>query len=218
MRKCKHLPVGSKIGAWTVIAHEWLEEGIGVRGPYARMQYLCRCDNGHERHIRTDTAQKRLKYGGIRCLLCEKAKHGLSYRERKNLCQVWRNMVTRCTYPGGTGWDRYGAAGITVCDEWRDWPTFRDWAIANGYRPGLQIDRIDGTGPYSPKNCRWVTPRENANNRRNNQMVEAFGETKTVMQWVLDERCMCQYQALWGRIFKSRWEPERAITTPTSRR
>jgi hypothetical protein len=66
----------------------------------------------------------------------------------------------------------YGARGITVCDEWIKPEPFLEWALANGYRDDLQIDRIDPDGNYEPTNCRWVTPKENANNRRSHVAKE----------------------------------------------
>jgi hypothetical protein len=57
--------------------------------------------------------------------------------------------------------------GITVCEEWVIFENFRDWALANGYSDDLQIDREDNEKGYCPENCRWVTPKENCNNKRN---------------------------------------------------
>ena len=76
-------------------------------------------------------------------------------------------MKTRCTNPKCDSWERYGGRGISVCKEWmNDFGAFRDWALANGYKAGLSIDRKENDGDYCPENCQWLTVGENSKKAR----------------------------------------------------
>ena len=82
------------------------------------------------------------------------------------LVRIWQNMLTRCKNAHHRNWHRYGGRGITVCSEWENSAkAFIDWALANGYQPNLQIDRIDNDGNYEPSNCRFVTASVNQRNK-----------------------------------------------------
>jgi hypothetical protein len=70
-------------------------------------------------------------------------------------------MRQRCNNPNHHAWNLYGGKGVKLCDEWNDYPTFKAWALANGYADNLSIDRIDPSKGYCPENCRWLTPSEN---------------------------------------------------------
>ena len=110
-------------------------------------------------------------------------KHG-AYHRNPRLYAVWKTMRARCGNPKHPKFRIYGARGIAVCDEWRDAPNrFIDWAIANGYKPGLQIDRLDNEQGYSPSNCRWTTAKENARNTRRNRFLIIGGARLTVAAW-----------------------------------
>lgn len=133
---------------------------------------------------------------------------------RKRLRSVWSGMIRRCYNPKSTGYARYGGRGISVCDEWlTSFRLFILWAIVHGYRPGLQLDREDTNGNYCPENCRFITQVQQANNRRNNRLVTAFGEQKTVAEWSRDRRCAVTYRLLYQRLYEKK-DPEWSITTP----
>lgn len=79
-------------------------------------------------------------------------------------------MKARCYSPYSTSYNRYGARGVTVCQEWLD--SYDAFVRDMGNRPqSLQIDRIDNEGGYCKENCRWVTPAENSRNRRDTKLT-----------------------------------------------
>ena len=100
------------------------------------------------------------------------------------LYNVWCAMKERCYNPRNKSYERYGARGISVCEEWRkDFSVFAEWAESHGYEYGLTIDRIDGNGNYCPENCRWVTPAQQNRNYSRNHMITYNGETKCLADW-----------------------------------
>jgi len=95
-------------------------------------------------------------------------KHGYSRRNNKHLLSYVRTgMLQRCTNKNHAGYNNYGGRGISVCKEWIiDVGSFIEWSVANGWKKGLDIDRIDNDGDYNPKNCRFITRKENAKSKR----------------------------------------------------
>ena len=106
-------------------------------------------------------------------------KHGACARDER-LYTLWATMVHRCYNPKRIQYKNYGGRGIIVCEEWHDPHNFIDWAISHGYKLGLQIDRADNDGNYSPENCRFVTTRENCLNRRNSKYLKFQGQRQAV--------------------------------------
>ena len=130
--------------------------------------WFCECECGEYTKVRSD----HLKSGNTSscgCLMIERftdksITHGKSYHR---LYGVWRGMKQRCYYDKHVNYKNYGGRGIDVCSEWKDsFEVFYNWSIDNGYKKGLEIDRIDNYKGYSPDNCRYVTREENNNNKR----------------------------------------------------
>lgn len=184
-----------------------------VLGRAEQSKWRCRCDCGNEVAILGGNLQKGFTKS-CGCLNSElsadrKTIHG-GYGTR--LYKEWSSIKDRCYRPKTAGYDRYGGRGITMCDEWLDnFGAFRDWAMANGYRDDLTIDRKDNNGPYSPENCRWITLKEQQNNRSNNTLITCWGRTQTLQQWA-DETKISRH-TISARL-KRGWDTERALTEP----
>lgn len=138
-------------------------------------------------------------------------KHGL--RDTR-LYSIWCNMKDRCYNQNNPQYKWYGGKDtpIEICSEWlHDFKTFYDWAMTNGYKDDLTIDRINFNGNYSPDNCRFVTIQEQQNNKSNNHLLTYNGKTMNITQWA-------QELGLPRGVIKDRlrggWSVEKALTTP----
>ena len=99
------------------------------------------------------------------------------------LYNTWHGMRDRTRRKSHPQYKNYGGRGIKVCEEWNDFNTFYKWAVKSGYKEGLTIDRIDNDDGYNPKNCRWATRKEQANNKRNNHILTYNGESHNIEEW-----------------------------------
>ena len=106
--------------------------------------------------------------------------HGLA---KSRIYKRWADMIQRCHNPALSCYPRYGGRGITVCKEWRE--SFAAFYAEMGEPPakGMTIDRINNDRGYEPGNCRWSTPKEQANNTRRNHLLRLGDETLTLIQW-----------------------------------
>lgn len=115
-------------------------------------------------------------------------KHGLSKnKDFFRLMHILSHMRDRCYNKNCQDFKHYGKRGIKICNEWIDKENgtvnFYNWAIKNGYKKGLTIDRINNDGNYEPENCRWITIGEQQNNKRNNIKIKYKNETHTPTEW-----------------------------------
>ena len=176
--------------------------------------WLCRCDCGNE----TVASNGSLIGGTVQSCGCLKqrqreavTKHGL---HNTKIYKKWQSMKTRCNNPNASNYKDYGGRGITVCDEWlNDFESFYRWAINNGYKEGLTLDRIDVDGDYTPSNCRWATIAEQNNNQRKSRIVTYNGKSQTIGEWAKETGL--NYQTIRHRIDVQLWSAEKALTTRT---
>ena len=130
---------------------------------------------------------------------------------------IWRGMMIRCYDTNRKAYRWYGAKGIRVYKLWHKFTVFAAWARSHGYQDDLTIDRRDTTKNYCPENCLWVTRAENSRSQNNVIYLTAFGETKTLAEWLRDPRCVVRSKStLWARALWG-WDGEYAITTPADR-
>lgn len=127
------------------------------------------------------------------------------------LYKVWEGMKQRCNNSSSTSYEDYGGRGIAVCEEWKSFEPFYKWAIENGYKCGLSIDRRDNDSGYCPENCRWVKEKTQCRNRRSNKRFEYSGKSLTLSEW--SEKIGVNRSTLASRIYTYGWSPEKALTT-----
>lgn len=145
----------------------------------------CLCDCGNTVIVQTS----HLKSGHTKscgCIKNERIKF-LNYKNgmaKSRLNRIYRNMINRCYNENLKMYKYYGGRGIIVCDDWlvknNGFVNFCNWALSNGYGENLTLDRIDNDGNYTPQNCHFVDKYSQANNKRNNIIIELNGERGTI--------------------------------------
>lgn len=174
----------------------------------------CICDCGKTKIIRANS----LTSGNTKSCGCLNkeiiTKHDFCKERTYN---IWKMMKERCYNKNSKSYHNYGGRGIGVCDSWKsDYSKFREWAMKNGYKHNLTLDRIDNNKEYCPENCRWATLKQQANNRTNNKLLEFNGEIRTMKEWC--DLLNLNYRTVKSRLNISNWTVEKALTTPTGRR
>ena len=165
--------IGQRFGLLTVVA----DASAGQRNQMVR----CQCDCGKVTVIRKSRLFERPgRQLGCGCLRGRHTKHSDCHSK---LYRVWDAMVRRCHNPNHRAFASYGARGIQVCAQWRDYRSFKAWADTSGYAEGLTIDRIDNDNGYAPSNCRWATRKQQQNNRRCCVYLDHDGQRLTLTQW-----------------------------------
>lgn len=179
--------------------------------------WLCRCDCGQE----TKVTPNHLKSGHtkscgclhIECAVNQGHKNATHGMKGTRLYKIWGGIKTRCLNCNDAHYKDYLGRGITICDEWKNsFENFRDWAMSNGYREDLTIDRIDVNGNYEPSNCRWATQEEQQNNKRTNHLITFDGKTQNIKKWSIETGIR---SSTIGERLKRGWSIEKALTTPT---
>ena len=188
-----------------------------------KSRWICKCDCGKETVVAIDKLQSGItkscgclkKEASIRNITqynlnnakCRPTEDEIIQRKRrKRLYDCYRHMMERCVNPNVDNYKNYGERGIEVCEEWENsFENFYTWALSNGYKDNLTIDRIDVNGNYEPSNCRWATNKEQQNNRRNTIIIWKDGEKYTISD--IAKATNIGMNTLWW-LYKNGWLPE----------
>lgn len=195
---------GQVFGRLTVI------EYVGSKGANYGL-WKCKCECGKETISRLDT----LKNGQAKSCGCLtrsghiSVTHGLS---NHRLYTIYENMKKRCNDPSHKAYHHYGGRGIKICDEWINSVEAFIRDMEDTFKEGLTLERIDVNGDYSPENCKWATRIEQGNNRRNNRLIEVFGETMTLAQ--ATRKYNVSTSNLRYRLDVLKYAPELAVSLP----
>ena len=192
----RNVRIGTKINHWTILE---------LPSPPSQ-KALCRCACGEVKWVALTNIlgglSKRCRHCSTRSFATTHAGSGSrGVRREEPLYRAWKAMKWRCNPKNEGGRRDYHGRGIRVCEAWEhDYPAFRDWSLASGYRAGLSLDR-------------WPDPKQQARNTRRNKLLTAFGETKPVAEWAEDARCGACEWTIRRRVALG-WSHARAITSP----
>ena len=172
MPKKKEIMIGVKNNRLTILKDLGIDYTSDTK-KYKAHFVECQCECGNMVRVNyTLFANGRTKSCG--CLNIEKIKRRrMKHKgttDYPRLYSIWKDMRKRCHNEKSSSYNHYGAKGITVCDEWENFESFKEWSLSNVYfeqhdksKRGklLSIDRIDSNKNYSPENCQWITLSEN---------------------------------------------------------
>lgn len=185
---------------------------IGIN-KHHKASWLCKCDCGNQTIVSSgDLISGKQKSCGCyrqETNIANSTTHGLT---NHRLYHTYHNMIARCYNPKSQYYCYYGGRDIKVCDEWKnDFQIFYNWAISNGYKDTLTIDRIDNNGNYEPDNCRWVTQHQQNRNQRSNRLLTYNNETLCITDMAI--KYNIPLRTLIARL-KRGWDIKRALTEP----
>lgn len=166
-------------------------------------KYLLKCQKCGKEYYKSRTFVKNKG----KCVYCDNGKnyHNASGYQHTRLYERYMSIIRRVK-----GHKEY--AHIEVCQEWtNDYTAFMKWALENGYDDSLTIDRIDNSKGYSPDNCRWVTMKQQQNNRTSNKIVEYQGKKYTISE--LADYIKLPYNTVLQRIHNN-WSIVDVVNTP----
>jgi len=211
--------IGSKVGRWLVIGPHFKAD---------RWRVVVECECGSVRAVQVSAMRHKTSLS-CGCLARDvNTIHGGAFiiqdgiKKKDRLYKRWCDIKRRCHSPKSANYCRYGAVGITVCEEWRDdFLAFKAWALTHGFSSELTIDRVDPTKGYAPENCRWITLSENCSRVRHvktgigkrvgKRQLTVNGVTLSIREW--SQRTGITLEAIKMRL-RYGWHPDRIIQEP----
>ena len=158
----------------------------------------CKCDCGKT----VQYSSRELKFSRLKSCGCYKlayhtkrlTKHGQTHTKLYN---VWGAMLDRCLSDNTKSFSNYKGRGITVCEEWKDFKNFYEWA-KDRYENGLTLERINNDLGYCPENCAWKDRKAQARNRRTKHNIVYDNRKISIIE--LSEILNVNVKALWSFI------------------
>ena len=204
MPKKLEIKSGDKFNRFTVIRE--------VERRCQKRYFLCKCDCGTEKVVSLNN----LRTGHSKSCGCFIADFNRSVRTKHGYCgsrlyEIWCGMKKRCLNPNNHAYKYYGGRGIKVSEDWIYFESFCDWALSNGYRDDLTLERLDFNGNYEPSNCSWIPLKEQNNNKKTSKIITYKGKTRSLKDWA--NHLGIYYQTLHGRLAAG-WSVEKAFNTP----
>lgn len=196
--------IGKKYWHSTVIGNDFANKS-------SKWMFLCDCGNIFYEY------SGNVIPGYVRsCGCAKKARFKAKSYGNDDFYHTWKGMMQRCYNDKNTNFKRYGALGISVCDDWHDAGTFIKWAKDTiGQKScDMSLDRIDNAKGYSPENCKWSTRTEQTRNRRNTVFWTINGIKKPLGEWC--DIYKMDYNVANARHKKMGWDEETALKTPVN--
>lgn len=205
--------IGKRFGRLVVLERA---ESVVNKSGKIRGRWLCKCDCGNTKIILTDSLTggntKSCGCYNLECIKNRAKKHGMA---GKRIYVEWNSMKSRCFNKNNKSYTRYGGRGITVCDEWlgeHGFENFYEWAVNNGYRDNLTIERKNVNGDYCPENCCWIPANEQAKNRRQTLRIKDENGNERYAMDIAKENGIPMNVVI-ARKSKG-WDLEKALNTP----
>lgn len=193
--------IGKVFGRLTVIE---LLPGTGM--------VKCKCECGTVKKVRKSSLRGTTRSCG--CLNKElvSKRFRTMKADHPKLYGVYRTMINRCYRTNATSFEIYGGRGIRVDDVWlKSFENFCTWALHNGYKKGLTLDRINVNKNYGPDNCRFVDRKTQGRNRRCTKLLTLNGETLPLTEWA--EKAGIKASLIHNRLRKG-WPEDKLLMKP----